>query len=147
MVCLGNICRSPLAEGILRAKTKSKNLDWEIDSAGTGPWHVGQEPDSRSIAVAKKNSLDISHQRGRQFRAGDLDRFDLIFAMDSSNYQDIMRHANSAEDKAKVQLIMNMADPGRNQAIPDPYYGAGGFDLVYSMLERACEEIVKKYGG
>ncbi len=147
MVCLGNICRSPLAEGILQAKAAAKGLDWEIDSAGTGRWHVGQEPDSRSIAVAKKHGLDISHQRGRQFRAGDLDRFDLIFAMDSSNYQDIMRHANSPDDKAKIHLIMNMAEPGKNQAVPDPYYGTDGFDLVYDMLDRACEGIVKKYGG
>ncbi len=145
MVCLGNICRSPLAEGILKAKIKKAGLDWSVDSAGTGGWHVGELPDSRSIAIAKTKGIDLTDQRARQFEAEDLDDFDLIFAMDSSNYTNIMRFAKTETQKQKVQMIMNMVQPGYNQSVPDPYYDNDGFALVYEMLDKACDKIIEEY--
>ena len=145
MVCLGNICRSPLAEGIMKKKIEEKKLNWEVDSAGTGSWHSGERPDRRSIAVAKKHGLDITDQRARQFIAADLDRFDLVLAMDSSNYTDIRRHAITKEQEEKVQLIMNFLSPGSNQNVPDPYWDDDGFEKVYQMLGRACGEVLVSY--
>lgn len=142
MVCLGNICRSPLAEGIMRAKINAHNLDWTVSSAGTGSWHVGNPPDPRSIAVAKKYGIDITKQRARQFKAKDLVTFDLIFAMDSANYQNIVKHAASVAEKQKVTLIMNSATPNRNQSVPDPYWDDNGFEQVYQMLNEACEAVI-----
>ena len=142
MVCLGNICRSPLAEGILASKlSKSQFL---VDSAGTGNWHVGNAPDSRSIAVAKKNKLDISNQKGRQFKVGDFDVFDYIYVMDNSNFRDVQSLARNEADKAKVKLILNELFPDENVDVPDPYYGMeNGFDNVYSMLDQTCDVIAK----
>ncbi len=145
MVCLGNICRSPLAEGIMQDKIKQHGLDWEVDSAGTGAWHVGELADPRSRSTAKLHGLDIDHQRARQFRAKDLQEFDLIYAMDSSNYQNIIRLAENDAEKEKVAMIMNEVKPGYNEGVPDPYYDNDGFELVYDMLDRACEKIVEKY--
>lgn len=145
MVCLGNICRSPLAEGIMKEKVKAAGLNWKVDSAGTGSWHIGKLPDSRSIAVAKNHDLDITDQRARQFEAADLDDYDLIFAMDASNYQDICRLTQTDNQKQKVQMIMNMASPGMNQGVPDPYWGNDGFENVYQMLDLACGKVVEKY--
>jgi len=145
MVCLGNICRSPLAEGILKDKIKSKGLNWTVDSAGTGAWHAGELPDHRSIKQARENGIDITDQRARQFGATDFQDFDLILAMDSSNYQDILRQASTAEQKKKVKMIMNFNQPGMNENVPDPYWGNDGFGLVYDMLDRACEQIVEEY--
>ncbi len=144
MVCLGNICRSPLAEGILKHKVIKNGLNWTIDSAGTGSWHVGEKPDRRSIEVARNNGIDITGQRARQFRASDLKDFDLVFAMDSSNYQNIRRLAASPNEAKKVELIMNMVQPGYNENVPDPYYN-NGFDRVFTMLDQACEQIIKRY--
>ncbi len=144
MVCLGNICRSPLAEGILKAKVESSRLDWEIDSAGTGAWHVGESPDERSVAVAKKYGLDISNQRARKFRSDDLKIFDLIFVMDSSNYNNVKALAGTEEEIDKIALIMNMVKPGYNQNVPDPYYN-NGFEKVYQMLDEACDKVIEKY--
>ena len=145
MVCLGNICRSPLAEGILRHKIKEHDLDWEVSSAGTGYWHVGELPDERSIAIAKKYGIDISDQRAQQLRPGDLQYYDLIFAMDASNYRNILTYATSQEERDKVELIMNLVDPGMNQKVPDPYYDDDGFELVFQMLLEACEKLIEKY--
>lgn len=145
MVCLGNICRSPLAEGILKDMIKENNLDWTVDSAGTGSWHVGDSPDPRSVAVASTHGLDITLQRGRQIKPADLENYDLIFAMDSSNYQNILQLSSSEILHKKVQLIMNMDQPGMNQNVPDPYYGDDGFEGVYQMLKLACNAIVEKY--
>lgn len=144
MVCLGNICRSPLAEGIMRQKVKQHKLDWEIDSAGTGSWHIGSTPDSRSVAVALHHDIDISRQRGRQFSSEDFNRFDKIYAMDSENYQNIIRLASNEEQKLKVHLIMNQYEPGKNQSVPDPYWNDDGFELVYQMLDKACDGIIKE---
>lgn len=146
MVCLGNICRSPLAEGILKTKINERELDWEVDSSGTGSWHIGELPDRRSIAVARKYGIDITDQRARQFRPGDLSEFDLVLAMDSSNYQNIVRHASSKEQEGKVELIMNFRSPGMNENVPDPYWDDNGFENVYHMLSEACDAILEKYG-
>ena len=145
MVCLGNICRSPLAEGIMKQKIQYHHLDWTVDSAGTGSWHVGELPDRRSIEVAQNHNIDIKDQRARKFQPSDLDTFDLIFAMDSSNYQNIMRHVISKDQEEKVQMIMNMVKPNFNQNIPDPYWDDNGFENVFQMLDSACEKVVEKY--
>jgi protein-tyrosine phosphatase len=143
MVCLGNICRSPLAEGILASKLPKNKFT--VDSAGTGSWHIGRQPDERSIAIAKKHNLDISKQIGRQFTKSDFDAFDYIYAMDRSNYQDIMRLSDNISDKEKVQLILDELFPNENVDVPDPYYGvANGFEVVYNMLDETCDLIAKK---
>lgn len=135
MVCLGNICRSPLAEGIMRSKL---GKEYFVDSAGTGSWHVGQAPDKRSIAVAKKYGIEISHLRARQFQVKDFDEFDYILAMDSSNYRDILSLARSEEDWMKVRLILH------DQDVPDPYYGGeDGFELVYQLLDEAVDDFIE----
>lgn len=144
MVCLGNICRSPLAEGILRKKIEARQLSWEVDSSGTSGWHQGELPDRRSIEVAKAHGIDITDQRSRQFIPSDLNTFDLILAMDSSNYTNILKLANSEKQKTKVKLILNYLYPDENRAVPDPYY-EGGFEKVYQMLDKACENVIKEY--
>ncbi|MBS7233345.1 low molecular weight phosphotyrosine protein phosphatase [Flavobacterium psychroterrae] len=142
MVCLGNICRSPLAEGILASKLPNNFI---VDSAGTGSWHVGNSPDKRSIAVATKNGVNIQNQKGRQFKTSDFDEFDYIYVMDSSNYSDVIDLAKTPEHKNKVQLILNELFPDENVDVPDPYYGvANGFDNVYQMLNEATDIIAKK---
>lgn len=145
MVCLGNICRSPLAEGIMQRKINEHRLDWQVDSAGTGAWHIGEKPDHRSIATARQHGIDITGQRARQLKPHDLDRFDLILAMDSQNYRDILRFADTDTHREKVQLIMNFATPGRNQAVPDPYWDDNGFEKVFEMLEEACGKVVERF--
>lgn len=143
MVCLGNICRSPLAEGILASKLP--NDKFLVDSAGTGSWHIGRSPDNRSIATAKKNGLDICNQKGRQFQKTDFDAFDYIFVMDNSNYNDVIHLAQNQAQKDKVQLILDAIFPNENVDVPDPYYGvANGFDMVYEMLDEACEVIAQR---
>lgn len=146
MVCLGNICRSPLAEGIMKAKVKSHALDWEVDSAGTGYWHVGELPDPRSIAVARRHGIDITDQRARQLKPADLNRFDLVLAMDQSNYRDILRlqHAGEAT-KAGIHMIMPLAYPDQIQDVPDPYWDDNGFQHVFDMLDDACERIIQRW--
>lgn len=138
MVCLGNICRSPLAEGILRHLSGQNGLGWEIDSAGTGDWHVGHPPDRRSVAVAKKYGVDISGLRGRQFSTEDFDRFDRIFVMDLDNYRDVLRKARSGADRQKVQLLLEDQQP-----VPDPWYDDALFEPVYRLIHDACERIVR----
>ncbi|MFT5249053.1 MAG: protein-tyrosine phosphatase [bacterium] len=143
MVCLGNICRSPLAEGILKSKIDSNKV--VVDSAGTGHWHIGNKPDPRSIEVAKKHQLDITNQRGRQFSKQDFDNFDYIFVMDTSNKENVLSLARNDSDKEKVHLILDELFPNENVDVPDPYYGGGqGFESVYQMLEEACENIVNR---
>ena len=145
MVCLGNICRSPLAEGIMQQKINERKLKWEVDSAGTGAWHAGELPDPRSIKVAKQNGIDITYQRGRQFIQNDFHEFDAILVMDATNYQNVIRMATTEEEKSKVEMIMNYATPNRNEQVPDPYYGEQGFDNVFKMLEKACEAFVNHF--
>lgn len=143
MVCLGNICRSPLAEGLLASKLPKNKFS--VDSAGTGGYHIGREPDQRSIATAKKNGLDISHQKARKFSTKDFEDFDYIFVMDNSNYDDVTFLAKTEEHKQKVELILNELFPGDNVDVPDPYYGLqNGFDMVYEMLDEATDLLAKK---
>jgi protein-tyrosine phosphatase len=143
MVCLGNICRSPLAEGIMRAKVDASAV--EVDSAGTAAYHIGSTPDPRSIAVAKKYGIDISQLNGRQFQVEDFDAFDIIYAMDTSNFNHILNMARTEADQVKVKLILNELSPAENLSVPDPYYGgAQGFEQVYEMLDKACNCIAKQ---
>ena len=143
MVCLGNICRSPLAEGILQSKV-NKELVF-VDSAGTAAYHLGNLPDERSIAVAKQYGIDISNQQARKFTEKDFLNFDVIYAMDKSNYQNIISLATSDEDVEKVKMILNESQPDKNYSVPDPYYGGEiGFEEVYKMLNQACDSILYK---
>ena len=142
MVCLGNICRSPLAEGILKSKLDSNFI---VESAGTAAYHVGNKPDPRSIAVARQNGLNITNQRARKFNKQDFEDFDIIYAMDNSNYQNIIALAENDQQKEKVKLILNESFPDKNLDVPDPYYsGEKGFENVYNMLDNACEIIAKR---
>ncbi len=139
MVCLGNICRSPLAHGILAHKVSSEVF---VDSAGTAAYHEGELPDARSIAVAKTHGIDITQQRARKFVVSDFDYFDCIYAMDESNYQNILMLARDDKDRKKVKMILNEVYPGKNQSVLDPYYGGDqGFEKVYTMLDEACDRI------
>lgn len=142
MVCLGNICRSPLAEGILRSKL---NEEFHIDSAGTGNWHVGQGPDKRSVAVAQKYGIDISAQRARQFSVSDFDEFDLIYVMDESNFKDVISLAKSEIHKSKVKLILGEWEDLSDKNVPDPYFGGDeGFENVFKMLDEVSARIASK---
>lgn len=143
MVCLGNICRSPLAEGILRSKVNPDNVF--VDSAGTAAYHVGELPDSRSIDVARKYGIDLTYQRARKFTAKDFAKFDKIYAMDEHNYRNILSLAQNKEEAKKVKMILNEINPQQNLSVPDPYYGGEqGFENVYQMLDEACEIIADR---
>ena len=143
MVCLGNICRSPLAEGILTKKAQHLNVF--IDSAGTAGYHVGKLPDPRSIEIADKHNINLRNQRARQFRRADFENFDLIYAMDKSNYAHLTSLAENKEERKKIRMILNEINPNYYESVPDPYYGGdNGFQNVYNMLEKACKKIVKQ---
>lgn len=132
-----------MAEGLLASKLPSDKFI--VDSAGTGHWHVGKQPDHRSVAIAKKNGLDISSQKGRLFGASDFDEFDYIYVMDTSNYSDVISLAKTEEHRKKVRLILDELFPGENVDVPDPYFGLeNGFEMVYKMLNETCEVIAKK---
>ena len=142
MVCLGNICRSPLAEGILAHKTKQ--LDIEVDSAGTGAYHVGELPDKRSIEIADKYNINLENQRARQFSRADFDEFDIIYAMDVNNLAHLISLAETEKERKKIRLILNEINPNVCESVPDPYYGGeNGFQNVYNMLNEACDKIVQ----
>jgi len=144
MVCLGNICRSPIAEGVLRHKAELKGLDYEVDSAGTAAYHVGEQPDPRMQLTAQSHGIDISSQRARQFSIEDFDRFDIIYAMDDSNYRDIISKAETDAERAKVKLLLNEYKPGSDMAVPDPWYGGtDGFERVFQLVDAACDNIIK----
>jgi protein-tyrosine phosphatase len=146
MVCLGNICRSPLAQGILEHKVKEKGLDWVVDSAGTGGGHSGMGPDNRSQQIAMKHGIDISAQEARRIRYSDISEFDIIYCMDSTNLVNVRDICHTLEEEAKVKLIMEESDPGKRMDVPDPYYGdPAGFEKIYQLLDRACEAIIKNY--
>lgn len=142
MVCLGNICRSPLAEGILRSKVDPNIV--EVDSAGTAGYHVGNPPDSRSIDVAKKYNIDISQQRCRKFKREDYFKFDYIFVMDRANYTDVLALAPDETYRDKVRLLLEGVESSPTE-VPDPYYGGrDGFELVYQLLDQACEKLANE---
>lgn len=146
MVCLGNICRSPLAHGLLREKSVANSLNFEVDSAGTSGFHAGEAPDPRMRETAKRFGLNIDDLKSRQFVRSDFSDFDLIYAMDKSNYSNIIALASSESDKAKVKLILNESNPGSDLEVPDPYYGGDqGFIDVYNMLDLATDKIIEQY--
>jgi protein-tyrosine phosphatase len=146
MVCLGNICRSPLADGLLRQKAQQLGLSIEVDSAGTSNYHVSAKPDERMVATAKSFGCDIDFLRSRQFVVKDFDSFDRIFVMDSSNYNNVIELARNEKDKLKVELILNEVYPNENRAVPDPYFGGEqGFIDVYKKLDEATDRIIEKY--
>lgn len=143
MVCLGNICRSPLAEGLLTSKVDSNQV--LVDSAGTASYHIGEAPDLRTIKSARKHGLNISQLVGRQFKVEDFDKFDRIYVMDHSNLQNVLHQARNEEDRAKVDLILNEISAGSNQDVPDPYYGGDeGFEQVFRLLDAATNNIAEK---
>ena len=143
MVCLGNICRSPLAEGILAHKTKHLNI--KVDSAGTAGYHIGKLPDERSIEIAEKYNIDLTKQRARQFSRADFDDFDIIYAMDTNNYTHLISLANNETERNKVRLILNEVNPEKFESVPDPYYGGDdGFQNIYNMLDDACNKIISQ---
>lgn len=143
MVCLGNICRSPLAEGIITHKTQHLNI--KVDSAGTTGYHIGKLPDERSIEIAEKYNIDITKQRARQFSRADFDDFDIIYAMDTNNYAHLISLTNNETERNKVRLILNEVTPEKFESVPDPYYG--GYDVfqnIYNMLDDACNKIISQ---
>lgn len=146
MVCLGNICRSPLAEGILQHKAWQAGLKWSVESAGTGAYHIGEPPHKLSVKVAKHNGIDISKQRARQFRKDDFEQFDFIYVMDSSNYNDVRRVSGKQWNENKIDLLLNEIYPAQNRAVPDPWYRTEeGYHEVFKLIDEACEMIIKKY--
>jgi protein-tyrosine phosphatase len=138
MVCLGNICRSPLAEGIMQHLADEQNLNWKVDSAGTGDWHLGEGPDRRSVRAASNHGVDISKQICRQFKMSDFDEFDYIFVMDKYNMRDVRAFARSESDGEKVKLLLG------NKEVPDPYFEDAQFEPVFQLIEAGCRDIIKK---
>ncbi|MEY4638112.1 MAG: low molecular weight protein-tyrosine-phosphatase [Bacteroidota bacterium] len=146
MVCLGNICRSPLAEGILQEKVKKAGLDWVVDSAGTNHYHTGDAPHPLSQKIALINGIDISQQRARRFTTEDLTQFDKIYALAGDVLNDIQRITGNKFDSAKVDLLLNEQYPGKNLDVPDPYYGGEpDFHEVYELLDEVCDQLILKY--
>ena len=146
MVCLGNICRSPLAEGILQHKANAYGFNIQVDSAGTGSYHIDEAPHELSQKVAKENDVVISQQKCRQFKKLDFEIFDKIYVMDSDNYNDVKRMAGNNFNEAKLDLLLNELYPKQNREVPDPWFGGiEDFRKVYSMIDAACETIIKKY--
>ena len=143
MVCLGNICRSPLAEGILTHKIQHLNI--KVDSAGTAGYHIGKLPDERSIEIAEKYNIDLTKQRARQFSRADFDDFDIIYAMDTNNYAHLISLADNKTERNKVRLILNEVNPEKFESVPDPYYGGDdGFQNIYNILDDACNKIISQ---
>jgi protein-tyrosine phosphatase len=148
MVCLGNICRSPLAEGIMQHRADRSGLNWVIDSAGTAGYHVGEPPHWLSQKVALHHGIDISKQSGRQFRVTDINDFDKIYVMDQDNYREVKRICRDCWDEKKVSLLLDTIYPGEQKEVPDPWYGTEeDYHLVYDMLDKACERIILGYQG
>ena len=146
MVCLGNICRSPLAEGILQDKAFKAGLNWSIESAGTNSYHTGEPPHLLSQKVAKLNGIDICQQRARRFIAEDFEVYDKIYALAADVLDDIKRISKKKFDATKVDLLMNELYPGKNRDVPDPYYGTEpGYHEVYKMIDEVCDVIINKY--
>lgn len=146
MVCLGNICRSPLAEGILQHRVNQAGLRWMVDSAGTGNYHIGEPPHRLSQKVALLHGIDIGKQKARQFRKEDMHYFDRIYVMDSQNYQDVEHISRDSWNKDKVELLLNESHPGKNINVPDPWFGTEeGYHKVFAMIDEACRIIIEKY--
>ncbi|WP_240623399.1 low molecular weight protein-tyrosine-phosphatase [Brumimicrobium aurantiacum] len=145
MVCLGNICRSPMADGLLRKKVAENNLDVVVDSAGTGDWHVGEAPDARMRETGKKNGVPIDELRGRQFKVEDFDEFDRIIVMDKSNFENVTKLSRDENDTKKVELFLDLTHPGKGVEVPDPYFGGDeGFKNVFDMLDAGTDVLIKE---
>jgi protein-tyrosine phosphatase len=138
MVCLGNICRSPIAHGVMEHLVKQQGLNWQVDSAGTGNWHVGSGPDRRSTAEARLNGIDISKQVCRQFNVRDFQDFDAIVVMDKHNYRDVTAQARTTPDRQKVRLLLGDKD------VPDPYHDDTQFVPVFKMVEAGCKKLIEE---
>ncbi len=146
MVCLGNICRSPLAEGILQYKAEVAGLDWVVASAGTAGYHIGEQPHVLSQKISLAKGIDISTQRCRQFKKEDMVEFDRIYVMDTNNYEDVKQISKNAWDEKKVSLLLDELYPGQHREVPDPWYGTEkDYHLVFDMIDQACEKIIEKY--
>jgi protein-tyrosine phosphatase len=144
-VCTGNICRSPLAEGILREKLRKSNIAAEVDSCGFESFHVGDPPDSRAQEVAGKRGIDLSSHRARLFTTDDFDKFDYIYAMDSTHFSNIMRLTRNKSDRSKIDYLLNILHPGQNLGVQDPwYYDLKVFEKVFFQLDEACDRIIDK---
>lgn len=143
IVCKGNICRSPLAHGLLDKKVAEAELPWVIDSAGTGHWHIGKLPDERSIKVADAHNLDIRYQRARQFELTDFDSFDKIYVMDRQNLKVLQGLSRKPDDLTNVELIMNVISPDEEAIVPDPFHnGQENFQKVYQVLDKVTDQII-----
>ena len=148
MVCLGNICRSPIAEGVLRHKAAAAGLDWTIDSAGTEPYHIGKAPHHYSQKVCKSYGIDISAQRARRFMPADLTSYDIIYAMAEDVQQSMREIGGRYADYSRVMLFLDELNPGAGESVPDPWYGEeSAYGPVYELIDSCCEVIVTKYGG
>jgi protein-tyrosine phosphatase len=148
MVCLGNICRSPLAEGILQEKAFKAGLPWSIESAGTNSYQNGSPPHALSQKVAQMHGIDISKQRARRFSARDFEVYDKIYAFAADVLEDIRVIAGKKFDAGKVDLFMNELYPGENRDVPDPWYGPEpGYHEVYTLIDKVCDKIIERYGG
>ncbi len=146
MVCLGNICRSPLAEGVLQQKINNLGLNWIVDSAGTGNYHIGSQPHKLSQKVALENGIDISNQKTRQFVKEDMLLFEKIYVMDADNYNDLKRMSYELWDASKTDLLLNELYPGENRGVPDPWSEKEeAYYKVFAMIDRACDNIISKY--
>ncbi|MFO0322645.1 MAG: low molecular weight protein-tyrosine-phosphatase [Bacteroidota bacterium] len=142
-VCLGNICRSPLAEGIMLKLIHEKNIQLEVDSAGTSDFHIGEMPDLRTIENAKNHGVNLTTLRARQFSEKDFDTFDKIYVMDQSNFTNVLALCKNDEQSQKVDLLLNTIYPGKNLQVPDPYFGGEeGFEKVFKMVNEACLKII-----
>lgn len=145
MVCLGNICRSPMAHGLLQHKVHGMGLNWQVDSAGTSNWHENELPDQRAIACMKRHGVDITYQRSRPVIAEDFQEFDILYAMDTSNYDNLMKMARNEEEMNKVKLLLSEVFPEGGE-VPDPYYGGdSGFEKVFKMLDQATDKVIRRY--
>ena len=146
MVCLGNICRSPIAHGLLKHKADTLGLNWEVDSVGTSNWHEGELPNENSIKIMKQHGIDITYQRSRPLRRKDMEHFDVIYVMDKSNYKDVTDMAKSEFEISKVRLIMNEVEEGKNLSVPDPWgLSDKHYENVYDMLDTATDKIIQKF--
>jgi protein-tyrosine phosphatase len=143
MVCLGNICRSPIAEGVMNNLIKAEGLDWEVSSAGTNGYHVGEAPHRFSQKICKHNGIDISAQRARRFCYRDFQNFDIIYVMAADVFDEVTSMTTSAKDKAKVHYFLEPLFPGEKQSVPDPWYGnEDGYTSVYELIQQGCEAIL-----
>jgi protein-tyrosine phosphatase len=146
VVCLGNICRSPMAEGLLRQKVKEQGLDWQVDSAGTNSYHTGEAPHRYSQKVCLANGVDISAQRAKRFSAADFERYDIIYALANDVYEEIKKMGGKHADMNKVKYFLNELEPGSNGSVPDPWYGnEDGYTPVFELIDRTCDAIIEKY--